>query len=191
MSAVSRARSSGQHHSAAKVGARRARPGRGLLATGVVERDRQMALEAALQVVGGLAVAGQVDARGHGESSSERVAGSPVRALGGQSAGRVSSPAPRPGLGRRLALRDTGTSTARRRSRLRAAAPRTRPSRWPSGRRQLRPERPRGVHGGARERPAEQHVDRDRQSDRQSGDDAELVARVDGRAEDDEAPGRR
>lgn len=36
----------------------------GLLAPGVIERDRKMPLEAALQVVGGLAVAGQIDARG-------------------------------------------------------------------------------------------------------------------------------
>ena len=37
----------------------------GLLAPGVIERDGQVALEAALEVVGGLAVAGQVHAARH------------------------------------------------------------------------------------------------------------------------------
>jgi hypothetical protein len=36
----------------------------GLFAAGVVERDRLLALKAALVVVGGLAVAGEVDAGG-------------------------------------------------------------------------------------------------------------------------------
>ena len=63
MSAVSRARSSGLHHSAtnSKASGLLGQLG-GLRAPGLVERDRALALEATLGVVGGLAVAGEVHA---------------------------------------------------------------------------------------------------------------------------------
>ena len=101
-----------------------ARAGRGTLgkisrlpASRVVKRDWQVALEAALQVVGGLTVAGQIDA------CTAHVRECP----------RHDSDTRLP-LARLRACADTGTRIGRRRPRRRAAVRRTTPRHWPSGR---------------------------------------------------------
>ena len=107
---------------------------------------RQLALEAALEVVGGLAVAGQVDASRRKASTAEDQA---CRRLSRQRCCglvRLSSPRRRPGglehacLGRagRLGCEvdaDTGTRRAAPRPLRPRRGRRTRPSHWPSGRR--------------------------------------------------------